>query len=86
MPDQTPDYVPPPRGSGAGLVIGMVVAVLLLFVCGVGLLGVGFLSFRAVDVQVQPPPINQPQPMEVAPPAEPSAEEAATPAPATPAP
>jgi hypothetical protein len=57
MPEQTPDYVPRPSGSSAGVVIGIVAAVLLLLVvCGVGLLGVGWLAYRTVEVQVPVPP------------------------------
>jgi hypothetical protein len=60
MSDQTPEYVPPPRSSGAGIVIGILVAVFLLVaVCGVALLGFGWFAYRAVDVQM-PPPVPQP--------------------------
>jgi hypothetical protein len=63
MPDQTPapDYVPRPTGSSAGVAIAIVAAILLLVVvCGLGLLGVGWLAYSAVEV---PQPAQQPPPM-----------------------
>ena len=67
MSDKAPDYVPPPRSSGAGIVIGILVAVfLLLVVCGVGLLGFGFVAYKAVEVQMPPPTPAVPQPAEKA--------------------
>ena len=59
---QTPDYVPPPRSSSGGVIVVIAVVLLLLVVCGVGLLGVGFMTFRAVEVQqpaIAPQPIPQ---------------------------
>jgi hypothetical protein len=57
MPDQSPapDYVPRPTGSSAGSVIVIIVGVVLLLfiVCGLGLLGVGWFAYRAVEVDVQ---------------------------------
>ncbi len=76
MADQTPEYVPRPSGSSAGVVIGIVAVVilLLLVVCGVGLLGIGWFAYRAVEVQAVPAPPREV--LEVAPaPAEPPAVE-----------
>ena len=88
----TNDYVPPPRRSSAGCVVGVVLAVILipLVLCGLGVLGF-FYSWTELEVQPQPiqeqvQPIDpvDPQPIEPPaeqpePPVEPNAPEAAEP-------
>lgn len=74
-PNEQPEYVPPPpRGSGVGIVIAIVVGVILLLVavCGIGLLGVGWMTYRSVG---DPIPVMQPlEPLEPEPAVEPPVE------------
>jgi hypothetical protein len=84
MPDQTPDYVPRPSSS-SGVAIVAAVVLLLVVLCGVGLLGARWLRSSAVPLT----PIPLPMPSELTPPpitapddlAEPATQPDATPEP-----